>query len=134
MDDCYYRGQELEDMLNELDIENFEDGGGDDSGTYRKSARAMLFPSSFSGAAANMITPSSRCAECGTSSNLTLDHIESVSAWFNRKGYKCTREERKKWYNDTTNLRILCRSCNASKSGEGFKRERVVECYSKGLI
>jgi 5-methylcytosine-specific restriction endonuclease McrA len=42
-----------------------------------------------------------RCAKCGTTKNLSIDHIMPVS--------KCGA-------NTIDNLQILCRSCNSKKS------------------
>lgn len=126
-------GKELEEYLDGLGIDNFDDTP-DNSGTYKKAARNMLFPSSFTGAAANMIGDGSECAICHSRENLTLDHIKPVSQWFNEKGYMCSKEVRSQWYNDTSNLRILCRSCNSSKGGEGFDPQKVAICCQHGLV
>lgn len=131
--DDFLTGEELEQRLNKLGIDNFDDTP-DASGTYHQSARAMLFPSGFTGEAANMIKADSECEECHATEDLTLDHIKPVSQWFNQTGYKKDRETRSQWYNDTSNLRILCRSCNSAKGGEGFEPKKVAYCYQHGLM
>ncbi len=46
-----------------------------------------------------------------------LDHIEEVSAQWNREGHDQTQAERQRWYNMPNNLRIICEHCNTSKGG-----------------
>ena len=48
-----------------------------------------------------------KCALCGTSENLQIDHIKSVHSCFKSNNInKC---------NTLSNLQLLCASCNASK-------------------
>ncbi len=122
----------LESLGIELEDVNYEDDG---SGEYKTSARKMLFPFSFSRDALNLLQGAA-CAECGSRTNLTLDHIEPVCTWFNRKGYTKSRADRCRWYSKTSNLQVLCRSCNSAKGsgGEQFRPDRVAECIRRKLI
>lgn len=131
----YYTGDEYEEKLaEELGIEGFDDLPEEDrSGTYKLSVRQMLFPGGFWQETKELLNGAC-CAECETTSDLTLDHIWSVSAYFNEIGYKKTREERTKWYNDTSNLRVLCRRCNSQKGGERFEPKKVEICWKNKLI
>lgn len=53
-----------------------------------------------------------KCAFCGSSENLQIDHIITVYQAFNEKRYI-------KILNAYGNLQILCASCNSSKPPEG---------------
>lgn len=142
----YYWGEEYEKKMNEEEkaalrekgIENFDDAlpdDGDTSGTFQNSARAMLFSGQYSAAALAMRDdPRAKCSNprCGATTDLTLDHKTSVSKYFNQTGYLKTREERNRWYTNTGNLQVLCRSCNSSKSGERFDPQKVAQCILAG--
>lgn len=132
----YVGMEELEAYLREQGITDFEDeSDGDQSPDYKLSARAMFFPSGFSGEALKLLEQDGACcAICGATEDLTLDHIKSVGAYFNQIGYKQTKQQRSDWYNDTSNLQILCRSCNSSKGGDRFDMKKVAECchHSRG--
>lgn len=134
--DVFYTGEELERRLDELGIERYEDGDHDYSGTYKKSARAIFFPFGFSGDALDLLNNREACCSnprCRAKEDLTLDHIVSVSAYFNKEGYRKDRKARREWYSDTSNLQVLCRSCNAAKGGEGFDPQKVEYCMREGL-
>lgn len=126
----YFRTHEMD--PNAMDL---SDGGDDGSGTYKVSARQMLFPSSFSQDAKNM-TKNAVCAECGVNTDLTLDHIIPVARWFNTTGYQCSKAQREQWYNDTNNLRVLCRKCNSKKGSGGYRFDsaKVAECIRRKLL
>lgn len=133
--DVYLTGEELDRFLESQGLEDFSDSvdDGDPSPDYKLSARAMFFPSNFSGAAAHMITSDSECERCHSKTDLTLDHIEDVSSYFNRIGYRQSKAERHSWYSDTDNLQILCRRCNAEKGGAGFDPKKVAYCIQHRL-
>ncbi|MDE7063576.1 MAG: HNH endonuclease [Lachnospiraceae bacterium] len=132
--DVYYTGEELDRRLDELGIERYEDGDHDYSGTYKKSARAIFFPFSFSDEALELLEGAC-CSNprCQATENLTLDHKVSVSAYFNREGYLKSKAARREWYSNRSNLQVLCRSCNAAKGGEGFDPQKVAYCIQHKL-
>lgn len=52
--------------------------------------------------------------------NITIDHIIPVSNHWNTIGYNSNRQVRYAFYNDISNLRVICRSCNSTKGGEDY--------------
>lgn len=90
--------------------------------------RTQCYPQSFN---ANVITWKNHqithdqfyCPDCQNTLNknmATIDHINPVSHHWNTIGYNTNRETRFTFYNDITNLRLLCRSCNSAKGGEHY--------------
>jgi RNA recognition motif-containing protein len=47
---------------------------------------------------------------------ITIDHRESVKRhWKRTKNTKLTTDQRGKWYNDPSNLQLMCNTCNSKK-------------------
>ncbi len=56
----------------------------------------------------------------------TLDHIIPVAKHWNTKGHNQTQSEREAWYNDTTNLQVVCKKHNSKKGSLGIKYQHNV--------
>ncbi len=128
---------EVDAFLREKGIELPEEEDGDKSPAYNNSARRMLFSGDYSNDAKKKLE-GAQCPNpmnnsgCTGTEDLTLDHTPSVSHYFNSVGWQESREERNRWYTDTENLQVLCRSCNALKGGEPFDKRKVAECLRAG--
>ncbi|MFL6117411.1 MAG: hypothetical protein ACJ786_39575 [Catenulispora sp.] len=69
----------------------------------------------------NRVSTSPHLADRITSTGLpALDHRLEVSSQWNRMGHNTPQPPRETWYNDTTNLDLMCTSCNGKKSGPDF--------------
>ena len=49
----------------------------------------------------------------------TIEHNTPVATHWNNNGHDQTQLQRANWYNDTTNLSILCGPCNSSLGSGG---------------
>lgn len=129
---------EVDKYLREAGIEPPVEKDGDTSGTYQRSIRKMLFSEDYSEAAKKMLREAQQCANptgnpaCTKTEDLTLDHTPAVSSYFNSVGWGKSRDERDRWYTDTTHLQVLCRSCNSMKGGEPFDIDKVARCLREG--
>lgn len=64
-----------------------------------------------------------RCPKCGDlkgKGSMTIDHKRPVSWHWNNHGYDQPQPQRRQWYNDTDNHKIICGGCNSSKGGESY--------------
>ena len=62
------------------------------------------------------------CPECKKSkppTEATIEHIFPVVKHWNMNGYDQMQNARITWYNDTTNHKIMCQSCNSRLGGKG---------------
>lgn len=60
-----------------------------------------------------------KCPQCNTcKNNPSIDHhpLPVVKHW-NKYGYNQSQIERNAWYNDTTNMRVMCVNCNGGLGG-----------------
>ena len=57
--------------------------------------------------------------------DVTIDHNPPLSVRFNKEEYLMTREQREDSYNDTSRMRILCRSCNSRIGGANYDWEKI---------
>lgn len=126
--------------LSEADIEEEQTVAelDDASGAYQVSARNMIFGGFRAGVREDIIKKcSNRCAGCSgevSEEEVSIDHIESTSHWFNRKGYLKDRLARMDWYNKTDNLQLMHKSCNSSKGGERYQLNKLKQMIEKGLL
>jgi hypothetical protein len=58
-----------------------------------------------------------------TKAEAEIDHIEDVTVHWKREGHNMTQEQRNKWYDNPSNLRILCESCNSAKNKGRYIRK-----------
>jgi hypothetical protein len=73
------------------------------------------------------------CPECNKKrrknvdgEDVTIDHREDCASYWNKKGRDESKAGRIKFYNDTKNHDIMCRSCNSSKNSGGTTYRRMV--------
>lgn len=115
--------------------------------TMPVTARSLLYPSSYDSDVGAWISKQLYfnnknkecyfCAACQKehvydSFDCTVDHDPPLSVRFNREEYTYTYEERKKSYNDTTRMRLMCRSQNSSLGGIRYDRDKVLYAIARG--
>lgn len=64
---------------------------------------------------------------------LTIDHNPPLSVLFNNGDWQNDIETRRETYNNTNNMRLMCRSKNSSIGGERYKPELIAEVYLREL-
>lgn len=102
--------------------------------------RANCYPSSFvekviKWKKSEIIDSGGRCPIClasydDASHRASIDHVIPVSRHWNTVGYRSRQAERTRFYNDTSNLMVICTSCNSSKGGEPYSK---VPAYGSGF-
>ncbi|HCA95334.1 MAG TPA: hypothetical protein DEP38_11985, partial [Cyanobacteria bacterium UBA9226] len=55
-----------------------------------------------------------------------IDHITDVAEHWENEGNNMTQAERNKWYDDPSNLRFLCESCNRAKKGKPSRTFSII--------
>ncbi|MFD1884879.1 HNH endonuclease [Paenibacillus wenxiniae] len=103
--------------------------------------RSSNYPSSYSSTAQQAFdtyktnyehpfnTNQCRCSSCRryvNKSDMTIDHIESVAAHWNRIGRNTDRTTRHNWYSYTGNHAYCCRACNSSMGSGGIRYKMTV--------
>lgn len=115
--------------------------------TMPVTARSLLYPSSYDSNVGAWIKEqlylnekNQKCYYCAAcqvghiydSFDCTVDHDPPLSVRFNTEEYDYTFEERKKSYNDTTRMRLMCRSQNSSMGGVRYDKDKVLRAIARG--
>jgi len=129
----YSAGLEPDDAARQLDTRD---------PAYHISCRSMLFGGFEDGVREEVyrrfsvlgpvVCQNPGCGKALTLGTMSVDHIESCSAYFNREGYLKTRAQRDVWYNMYSNLQPMCGPCNSSKSGPQYELRKVTAALTRG--
>jgi hypothetical protein len=70
------------------------------------------------------------CEDCIDNDNLTIEHLQSVVQHWNATGHNESQLHRANWYNDTSNMDILCQPCNSRRGGGAVYQHNVGTNFS----